>query len=136
MRLSLLCILTSSKVLRCSFALKGAPRELGVGLLLWATGSSLTSSESGVISLEWRSLSWAFCHFYTILQYQRVQARALKQAGRHKREPLFLEVSSRTSSSPNAGRVELNTDDAWFCVIFGTDVMYSVIHKHLLLRCV
>ena len=50
------------------------------------TGSSLTSSESDVISLEWRSLSWAFCHFYTILQYQRVQARALKQAGRHKRE--------------------------------------------------
>ena len=92
--------------------------------------------ESDVISLEWRSLSWAFCHFYIILQYQRVQARALKQAGRHKREPLFLEVSSRTSSSPNAGRVELNTDDAWFCVIFGTDVMYSVIHKHLLLRCV
>ena len=56
--------------------------------------------ESDVISLEWRSLSWAFCHFYIILQYQRVQARALKQAGRHKREPLFLEVSSRTSSSP------------------------------------
>ena len=60
--------------------------------------------ESDVISLEWRSLSWAFCHFYIILQYQRVQARALKQAGRHKREPLFLEVSSRTSSSPIVGR--------------------------------
>ena len=92
--------------------------ELGVGLLLWATGSSLTSSESGVISLEWRSLSWAFCHFYTILQYQRVQARALKQAGRHKREPLFLEVSSRTSSSPRAGWVDLNTDDACFVSFF------------------
>ena len=55
--------------------------ELGVGLLLWATGSSRR------LSLEWwRSLSWAFCHLYIVLQHQRVQARALKQAGRHKRE--------------------------------------------------
>ena len=83
--------------------------ELGVGLLLWATGSSRR------LSLEWRSLSWAFFHFYIILQYQRVQARALKQASRHKREPLFLEVSSRTSSSPNGGwRTELSTDDNSF----------------------
>ena len=78
--------------------------ELGFGLLLWATGSSRR------LSLEWRSPSRAFCRFYIILQHQRVQARAIKQAGRHKRKPLVLEVSLRTSSSPNAGRVELNTE--------------------------
>ena len=76
--------------------------KLGVGLLLWAMGSSLTSSRwSGALFLGHSAI------YYTFLQYQRVQARALKQAGRHKREPLFLEVSSRTSSSPNAGWVEL-----------------------------
>ena len=61
--------------------------------------------ESDVISLEWRSLSWAFCHFYTILQYQRVQARALKQAGRHKREPLFLGSTARARAMSNDARV-------------------------------
>ena len=33
-------------------------------------------------------------------------------------DPLFLEVSSRTSSSPNAGWTELNTDDACFASFF------------------
>ena len=51
----------------------------GFGLLLWATGSSRR------LSLERCSLSGAFCHFYIILQHQRVQARAIEQAGRHKR---------------------------------------------------
>ena len=32
------------------------------------------------------------------------------------RSPLFLEVSSRTSSPPNAGWTELNTDDEFFVI--------------------
>ena len=56
------------------------------GAMWWRHGPAPDGLESDVISLEWRSLSWAFCHFNIILQYQRVQARALKQAGRHKRE--------------------------------------------------
>ena len=52
------------------------------------------------------------------------------------REPLFPEASSRTSSSPSAGWVELNTDDAFWRHFFGTDVTYCVSHKYLLLRCV
>ena len=66
--------------------------------------------ESDVISLEWRSLSWAFCHFYIILQYQRVQARALKQAGRHKREPV---ASGRLRSPPVASGRLRSTSLAW-----------------------
>ena len=51
-------------------------------------------------------------------------------------DPLFPEVSSRTSSSPNAGWTELNTDGACFASFFDTDVTYYVSHKYLLLRCV
>ena len=47
-----------------------------------------------------------------------MQARAIKQAGRHKRKPLFLEVSSRTSSSPNASQVELNAEMTTHVVMF------------------
>ena len=47
--------------------------ELGFGLLFWATGSSRR------LSLEWRSLSWAFCHFNIILQYQRCKHALLNR---------------------------------------------------------
>ena len=56
--------------------------------MLWRHGPAPHGLETDVILLEWRSLSWAFFIFFLniILQYQRVQARALKQAGhQHKR---------------------------------------------------
>ena len=74
------------------------------------TGSSLASSRW---SLEWRSLSWEFCHFYIILQYQRVQERALKQAGRHKRE---LAWSSEIDGRPDwpSDHMPAPRPDVWF----------------------
>ena len=51
-------------------------------------------------------------------------------------DPLSPEASSRTSSSPSAGWVELNTDDACFASFSGTDITYCVSHKYLLRRCV
>ena len=50
--------------------------------------------------------------------------------------PRFLEVSSRTSSSPNAGWMELNVEMTTIVVIFDIDVTYCVMQKYLLLRCV
>ena len=104
--------------------------ELGVGMLLWATGSSLASSRwSGALFLGHSAIFILFCSI------SACKHALLNRPAGTKGNRFFLEVSSRTSSSPNAGWAELNTDGECFSSFFGTDIAYCVMHKYLLLHC-